>query len=127
MLPRPPVVLVIEPSITLRTLLPIMLRQLSQARIFTFPDALVALHHLRDADFPAPDVILLTKDLPRLPGSVAARLLKHRHPDARMVMVMEDEGCLGRILARLAGAEKIVLKPYTLQNVQRIIDGVEAE
>lgn len=124
--PRPPIVLVIEPSLTLRTLLPIMLRRLCYARVFAFPDALVALRHLRGPDLPAPDVILLTKDLPRLSGYAAARMLKHRCPNAKVIMVMEDEGCLGSITARLSGARDIVLKPYTLQDVQRVIGGVEA-
>jgi DNA-binding response OmpR family regulator len=123
-LPHPLVVLVIEPSLTLRAVLPIMLRRLCQARVFSFPDALVALRHLCSSDFPAPDVVLLTKDLPRLPWYAAARLLKHRYPDAWVVMVMEDEGSLGRITARLAGAAEIVLKPYTLQTLRHALHGV---
>lgn len=123
MLPHPPVVLVIEPSLTLRAVLPIMLRCLCRARVFSFPDALMALRHLRTARVPAPDVVLLTKDLPRLPWYAAARLLTHRYPDARIVMVMEDEGSLGRITARLAGAAEIVLKPYTLQTLQHVLCG----
>lgn len=121
MLLRPPVILVVEPSLTLRTLLPIMLRCLHQAQVFAFPHTVAALRHFRDPTLPMPTHIFLTKAAPLLSSDAALCVLKQQFPAAMRVLVMEDEGCLERIKAQLAGATDILCKPYTLADLARLL------
>lgn len=123
----PPVILVIEPSLTLRTLIPITLRRAGNARVFAFPDTLAALRSLRRGLCPPPYLVLLTRSLSSGDGYRELRALRHGCPDAVIVLVMEDEGALERIKARMSGAATVLLKPYTVADLLRLVQSAVSE
>jgi DNA-binding response OmpR family regulator len=123
----PSTILVIEPSLTLRTIISIALHRAGRSAVHVYSDAVSALCQLRNGSIPPPTLILLTKRLRSLDGSTALRLLKQQAPGAVVVVVMDDEGYLERIKARVAGASAVLLKPYRVEEllwlVQRYAPG----
>jgi DNA-binding response OmpR family regulator len=114
-----PTILVIEPSLTLRTLVSLVLHRAGYARVSVYPDALPALRHLMRGCIAPPALALFTK---RSPGGYRAlQLLKQSAPATAVVVVMDDEGCLERIKARVAGASAVLIKPYWVEELLRLV------
>lgn len=117
----PPAILVIDPSLTLRTLISLVLRRAGCPRVLVYPDALPALRHLRRGVIAPPALVLLTKHPGPRDRYRALRLLKQVSPATVVIAVMDDEGVLERIKARVAGASAVLIKPYRVEALLQVV------
>src|SRR5712691_2129215 len=86
----------------------------------TFADPVQALQALQTpADHP-PDVAYIAARLPRITGYKVVQFLRKRSRYDHIVLIgllTEDDGMLGRLKIRLAGAKQYLVKPLRTQEV----------
>lgn len=115
--PRRARILVLDASPTSRTILVTMLRR-EGYQVVGFADPVEALRFLRRCGLA--DLLFLSLALPRMDG---LSVLKHMRGDQYLQAIVpialleEGEGILMRILARLAGARDVVVKPLVRQQI----------
>ena len=114
-------VLVLDTSKTSCKILEVILRREGH-RVVCFDDPLEALRFLSQHG-PA-DLLFLGVDLPRIDGF---EVLKYLRGAARfqsmvpVVLLSEHDGVLCRVKARLAGAQKIVIKPLVRRQIVALV------
>jgi chemosensory pili system protein ChpA (sensor histidine kinase/response regulator) len=124
--PRPPVVMVVDDSITMRKVTTRVLEN-HALEVLTAQDGLDAIEKLRDQ---IPDLMLLDIEMPRMDGY---ELLDHVRADARLrhipvVMITSRAGQKHRRKARKAGANAYLTKPYQeLELIEQVGDVLEIE
>lgn len=124
-LSRPPSLLVIEPSLTLRTIIQTALRRHGYPVPSLFADPIAALQALSQGRVPIPDVALVCRKLPHLDGLDVIRVMRRRrYPIAIALLLSEQDGTLARIQARLAGAQATLKKPFTVQQLLQILEAL---
>ena len=123
---RHPFLLVIEPSLTLRTLIDVTLRRQARVSTNTFPvswalfaDPVPALRAIYRERLPVPHLGLVCRDLPHLDGYAVMQHMQRRgYPTAFLVCLSaEQDSPLERMKAHLAGARATLAKPYTVQQL----------
>jgi twitching motility two-component system response regulator PilG len=117
-------VMVLDTSPTSRKVLEVILRREGH-RVVCFGDPLEALRFLSQHG-PA-DLLFLGLDLPGMDGVTVLKYVK-REPSLRatvLIALLEgDDGILTRILARLAGAERMVTKPLERQQIVALVSEI---
>jgi twitching motility two-component system response regulator PilG len=114
-------VMVLDTSKTSCMILEVILRREGH-RVVCFDDPLEALRFLSQHG-PA-DLLFLGVDLPRMDGF---DVLKYLRGEARfksmvpVVLLNERDGVLGRVKARLAGAQQVVIKPFVRQHIVDLV------
>lgn len=107
-------VVVIDASLVTRTILSVCCRRID-ATCHTFPDGKSALLALRDGAQAPPQVVVLELALPGIKGLDVVRLLRssRRYDRTAIVILSSHDDLVHRFLARAAGAEWFVSKPFT--------------
>lgn len=108
-----PVILVIDDSLTVRTLLKISLQRAGYI-VHTFSDGVQAMQALSKQDIPRPALLLLDVGLPKLDGYAVARAFKH-HPELEQIIIIMLSGhdrTWDKLRGRLAGAKGYLTKPF---------------
>jgi twitching motility two-component system response regulator PilG len=116
-------VLVLDTSPTTRKILEVILRREGQ-QVVCFDDPVEALRFLSRRG-PA-DLLFLDVDLPKMDGFEVLKYLKGEprfHSMVPIALLSERDGILGRIKARLAGAQQIVMKPLVRQQIVALVSG----
>jgi DNA-binding response OmpR family regulator len=86
----------------------------------TFADPVQALQVLQTPADQPPDVAYIAARLPRITGYKVVQFLHKRSRYEHMVLIgllTEDDGMLGRLKIRLAGAKRYLVKPLRTQEV----------
>ena len=123
---RPPVVMVVDDSITMRKVTARVLEN-HALEVLTAQDGIDAIEKLRDQ---IPDLMLLDIEMPRMDGY---ELLDHIRSDARLrhipvVMITSRAGQKHRRKARKAGANAYLTKPYQeLELIEQVGDMLDIE
>ena len=124
--PRPPVVMVVDDSITMRKVTARVLEN-HALEVLTAQDGVDAIEKLHDQ---IPDLMLLDIEMPRMDGY---ELLDHVRADARLrhipvVMITSRAGQKHRKKARKAGANAYLTKPYQeLELIEQVGDMLDME
>ena len=125
--PRPlPFCLVIDQSLTVRKVLETELRRANYPPCATFADAIEALRAIALQQVPVPDIVLVSWRLPKLDGVDVLRLMKReRYHTAGVTLLDRDQDSpLMRVKAKLAGAQKTLVKPFTMQEFLQTIAAI---
>jgi twitching motility two-component system response regulator PilG len=119
---RPPFILIIDDSITVRKIVETTLRR-EGFEVKGFGDGVEALRWLASPEARLPGMIFLDIHLPKMDGYAVARALKARPRFEATVMVMltRRDGVIDRILARLAGARYYLTKPFQTQHIVALV------
>ena len=114
-------VMVLDTSPTSRKILEVILRREGH-RVVCFDDPLEALRFL-SRHGPA-DLLFLSLDLPGMDGLSVLKYVKRApslHATLPIALLEGSDGVLPRILARLAGAERLVVKPLVRQQIVALV------
>jgi twitching motility two-component system response regulator PilG len=109
-----PLVLVIDDSAVVRKIIEIILRR-EGGQVISYSDPVEAMRDLTEQRVPLPDVALVDLLLPKMDGyDLIRRMRAHsqNHPLA-IIAVSRLDGVRPRLLARLAGANAYLTKPFT--------------
>lgn len=116
-------IMVIDDSITVRTILAIGLAR-AGFKVECYEDGVEALRSLQDTERQElPDLVVLDIVLPKVDGYEIALLLKSRPELSRIVIVMlsRRDGILDRLKGRLAGASAYIIKPFRMSEVVQVV------
>lgn len=108
-------ILLVEQNPTLRGLLRSIL-ELGHADIAEASDAAAALRAFSDYH---PDWVLMDMTLREMDGLDATRLIKQAHPEARVMIVADQDSLALRKKARDAGAGGIIVKENLYRDLRR--------
>ena len=116
-------VMVIDDSPTIRTILEICLRRAGHD-VRGFEDGVAALRWLASPDTAIPTLVLVDLGLPKLDGFEVIKSLKTRPGLERTVIVIlsKRDGILDRIKGRLVGAHAYVTKPFRTQTILALVE-----
>lgn len=114
-----PFCLVIDQSLTMRKILEIEFRRAGYPSCASFAEPVEALQALAQQHLPVPDVALVSWRLPRLDGVEVIRQMKLAGYHTACVMLLDQDldRPLTHLKARLAGAQKVLVKPFTMQQL----------
>ncbi len=108
-------ILLVEQNPTLRGLLRSIL-ELGHAEIAEATDASAALRAFSDY---RPDWVLMDMSLREMDGFDATRLIKQAHPDAKVMLMADQDSLTLRKKAREAGAGGILVKEDLYRDLRR--------
>lgn len=118
---RPVFLLAIEPSPTLRAIIEVSLRRFPFPISWTLYDhAVEALKDIQSGALPVPDLALIEQDLPGLDGFEAVRLMRARGYATQITLLFAQNHPMGRVQARLVGANHVLVKPFKTQDLERL-------
>ena len=114
-----PTVLVVDDSVTVRTIIQRTLQHDSLTLTFA-ADGLSALTAVADV---SPDVILLDIHLPLMDGYTICQLLRKKalYRDIPIVMLTSKNGIFDRMCGRLVGATDYLTKPFDPEALVRVV------
>jgi twitching motility two-component system response regulator PilG len=113
--------LVIEGSLTVRTIIRICLRR-AGLLVFDFPDGLQALRWLGSSQACMPDLILLDTDIPPDWYTIVRSLQKQPAClHTMLVLLSRRDGLVDHLKARLAGARAYIAKPFRTQELLEVV------
>lgn len=117
----PPFILVIETSLTLCTIIDVHLRRFPHPiRWAIYNVALEALRDIHAGTIPIPNGALIRLNLPGgLNGLGVAHFMREHGYTTHIVMLLEQDRRMDRVLARLAGANAVLVKPFTLDDLDQ--------
>ena len=125
-----PFVLVVEPSITLRTLIDVTLttfyRNHPSAGWVIYAEAITALRNIYDGLLPIPDLAVICWDLPYLDGFDATRVIRSRGYPTAVALIVEQDRPLDRLKARQVGANATLARPFKVQGLAETLDSLFA-
>lgn len=112
-----PFCLLIDESIAVRTILAAQLHQAHYPLCATFADPLEAMQAIAFQDIRVPDIVLVSWRLPRFDGVEVLRQMKRAryHTTGVMLLDKDQNSPLMHIKAQLAGAQRTLVKPFTMQ------------
>ncbi len=117
-----PFVLVVESSVTLRTIIDLTFhRNPYPAGWAIYEEAISALRAIQASHLPVPDVALIRLDLPRLDGIATTRLMRARGYGTSILLLLEQPSTSDQLKARLAGANATLVKPFTVQSLLQML------
>ncbi len=108
-------ILIVEQNPTLRGLLRSIL-ELGHAEIAEASDPTAALRAFSEY---RPDWVLMDMTLREMDGFDATRLIKQSHPDAKVMLVADQDSLMLRKMAREAGAGGILVKEDLYRDLRR--------
>jgi CheY-like chemotaxis protein len=114
------VIMVLDPSLTTRKILEVILQR-EGLRVISFADPVRALQYLLQHP---PDLLFLSIDLPRLDGYTVLKYLKSRNIFQHVIVITlldQRDGVLVHLKARLAGAKQTVTKPLVRQSIVALV------
>ena len=118
----PGTVIVIDDSMTVRTVVEACLRR-TGVQVTSFGDGLAAMGALARGEVAVPDVLLLDIGLPKMDGYEVARILRSK-PDfgqTTIVMLTAHDGVLDRLRGKLVGASAYITKPFRVSHVVDVV------
>lgn len=112
-LDRSPLVMVIDDSPAIRTILEHSFARVG-IRVVSFADGLAAIGALVARQVSVPDLVLLDIDLPRLDGYEVAAVLRTNAAFAEtpILMLSGRDGLVDRVRSRMVGAAGFIAKPF---------------
>jgi DNA-binding response OmpR family regulator len=116
--PQPlPFCMVIDPSVAVRKILATELQQAHYPLCATFADPLEAMRAIALNQIRVPDIVVVSWRLPKFDGVEVLRQMKHaRYHTAGVMLLDKDQNSpLMHVKAQLAGAQKALAKPFTMQ------------
>lgn len=112
-----PFCIVIDTSMTMRKIIETELRR-SQYPCIAFADPLDALQAIALQRIPVPEIALVCWRLPHLDGIQVLKHMKEAHYHTSCVLLLdEDQGIVPHIKSRLAGAQRTLVKPFTMKQL----------
>lgn len=110
---RSPLVMVIDDSPAIRTIVEHTFARVG-VQVVSFPDGLAAIGALVERRVPAPDLVLLDIDLPRLDGYEVAAILRTNaaFADVPILMLSGRDGLMDRVRSKMVGAGAFIAKPF---------------
>ncbi len=114
-------VMVLDSSPTSRKILEVILRREGH-QVICFDDSLETLRFL--SRYGPADLLFLGMDLPKMDGYDVLKYLRGEsrfHSMASIALLSERDGVLGRVKARLAGAQQVVMKPLVQQRIVTLV------
>jgi CheY-like chemotaxis protein len=110
---RPRLVLAIDDSSTVRTIIEYSLARIG-VRVAAFADGLSALRALMGGQVPVPDLVLLDISLPHFDGYKIAGILRTNEAfaDTPIVMLSGRDGIVDRVRSKMIGARGFIRKPF---------------
>ncbi len=125
--PQPfPFCIVIDPSVAVRVILARELQQAHYPSCATFADPLEAMRAIALQQIRIPDIVVVSWRLPRFDGvEVLSQMKRARYHTVGVMLLDKDQDSpLTRIKAQLAGAQKTLAKPFTIQAFRSTIAAV---
>lgn len=116
--PQPlPFCLLIDESATVRKVLATELRRAHYPPCATCADAIEAMRAIALQQIRVPDIIVVSWRLPRFDGVEVLRQMKRAryHTVGVMLLDKNQDSPLMHIKAQLAGAQRTLVKPFTMQ------------
>lgn len=115
-------ILIIDDSICVRTILEKTLRRANYATI-GFADGFTALHWLASEEAHIPALIILDLTLPKMDGYTVLRHLRKRPATAQtpVIILSGRSGLVDRLKGRLAGACVYLTKPFRQQTILEVV------
>ena len=115
-------ILVIDDSATVRKILETYLGR-EGFTVQTFSDGVETMRWLASSQGHPPNLIFLDIQLPKMNGYAVLRKLKSKSAYQRTVVVMltRHDGPKDRLLARIAGAQDYLTKPFQMQDILAIV------
>jgi CheY-like chemotaxis protein len=119
--PRPFVV-VLDDSLTVRTLISVTLHR-EGCRVIGYAHPYHALQDLMQGHQPPPDVLFVNLILPQMNGFAVLRLLRSQPQFAHtaLIVISRLDGVVDRLRARLLGATAYLTKPFTQEQLVRLV------
>lgn len=115
------VIMVLDASLITRKILEVMLRR-EGYRVICFGDPVEALGYL--AHHLPPDLLFLSIDLPKVDGYRVLTYVKSRDHFQQVIpiaLLNPRDGVLGHLRARLAGAQRTVVKPLIRRQIVTLV------
>jgi DNA-binding response OmpR family regulator len=121
-----PFCLIIDPSLAVRKSLAKELQRAHYPLCATYADALEATRAIALQQIRVPDIVVVSWRLPRFDGVEVLRQMKRaRYHTAGVILLDKDQDSpLMHIKAQLAGAQRTLVKPFTMQQFLQIISGI---
>lgn len=112
-----PFCLVIDPSLAVRKILARELQQAHYPSCATYDDAVEAMRAIAFQQMRIPDIVVVSWRLPRFDGIEVLRQIKHAryHTAGVMLLDRDQDSPLMHMKAYLAGAQRTLVKPFTMQ------------
>ena len=117
-----PCILVIDDSPTVRKLIEVPLRR-AGCQVIGYGNPLSALIDLFHSPLAPPDVIFVDLVLPQLSGWTVIRILRSRAQfrHTAIIVLSRLDGALPRLYARLLGVNAYLTKPFTTQQIAKLV------
>ena len=117
-----PIIWVIDDSPTIRKLVATALRR-EAGEVIEYAEPLQVLRDVRRGQNPLPDVVLVDLLLPHMSGYQLIRFLRSRKLMNQMaiIVIARLDGVYPKLLARLAGANAYLPKPFTIQQLLALV------
>lgn len=121
---REPVVMVIDDSMAVRTILEKSFQRVG-VRVSSYPDGISAIQALSRGEATVPNVLLLDINMPRMDGYEVARILRgnDQFSETAILMLTGKDGIVDRVKSRWVGAREFIKKPFRVSDVVRTVGG----
>jgi DNA-binding response OmpR family regulator len=118
-------VIIIDPSLITRKILEVSLRRLGFEGV-CFTDGEAALHALAGHPHLSPALVVLELKLPGMDGLQMVRLLRSsaRYDGTAIIVLTAHYSARNRLLARLAGADRSLAKPFVRQLFDNVVSAL---
>jgi twitching motility two-component system response regulator PilG len=115
-------VMVIDDSPPVRKIVEVCLRR-QGIDCLSYADGVEAMRAIVTQQAQLPDVVLLDIGLPRLDGYRIAQMLKARHPQRPIIIMLSGrDSVVDRLKGRLAGATAYLIKPFRTEELMAVIN-----
>jgi twitching motility two-component system response regulator PilG len=117
-----PIIWVIDDSPTIRKIVAMTLRRES-GEVIEYAEPLQVFKDVRRGRHPLPDVVLVDLLLPHIHGYRLIQFLRSRKPTNQMaiIVITRLDGAFPKLMARLAGANAYLPKPFTTQQLIALV------
>jgi twitching motility two-component system response regulator PilG len=120
----PPVISVVDDSITVRKILAATLRRAGYEDVRTFPDGIELLRWLTTPQARVPALVIVDLTMPRMDGYDLIHRLKVKPAFADTIFVIFSgrAGVLDKLKGRLCGAHNYLTKPFKTQDIVALVE-----
>src|SRR5258708_3071462 len=117
---------IIDASRITRKILEVTLKRVGH-QVSTYADPVEAIRHLHSLADGLPDIACVAARLPKMAGYKVIHGL-HKHPRYRHIaligLLTEEDGYLGQLKMRIAGARRLLVKPLYTEEVLAALSAV---